>query len=255
MISIITPTLNSERYLEECIDSVYSQGVPVQHIIVDGGSTDKTKEIAFRHPCTFITKKGSTQTEAINIGLKLASGQILGWLNSDDIYEPEALRIVMEFFSKNPQADLVYSDCWSIDEKGKLAGMWDTNEFSRFRNLNYFQMIPQPTSFFRASVLRNIGYLSEKYNYAFDYDFYVRVAKDYSHEPDYYMKAAKAFNIMRIPGEPLACFRLHSESKTKSHAEKFEPEIREIKKEHGATIPHWMAKGLNRAIGLYKRRL
>jgi glycosyltransferase involved in cell wall biosynthesis len=242
-ISIVTPTYNTGEFIERTILSVKNQGYPeYEHIIVDAGSKDATAEIAGKYPSlNYVIEPGCTQSEALNIGFRMVSGGIVGWINSDDVYNPGAFRKVSDFMDAHPQVDMVYSDCRFINENDKEIGIWRTAPFSYFRNLNYAQMVPQQTIFFRREVFEKVGFINEKYNYAMDYDFIVRVSKE--------------CRVARMPGEALASFRLHGVSKTVSQRGKFEPEVLEIRRKHGAIVPYGLFKVAHAAIGLFKKRL
>ncbi len=116
-----------------------------------------------------------------------------------------------------------------------------TAPFNYFRNLNYAQMIPQQTIFFRKSVLGKVGYIDESYSYAMDFDFLVRISKK--------------CRIAYVPNEFFARFRLHSSSKTMAQRKKFEPEVIKIRGLHGAVVPYPIVKLAQWAIGLVKKRL
>lgn len=242
-ISIVTPTYNTGKFIERTILSIKNQNYPnYEQIIVDAGSNDETLSIIERYPeLTYIIKEKCNQSEAINIGLKKATGEIIGWLNSDDVYEPETFSKVVAFFEKHPEAELVYSDCIFIDEEDKVLGEWKTAPFNYFRNLNYAQMIPQQTIFFRRTILDKVGYLDEKLNFAMDFDFLVRISK--------------VCKIVYMSHEILARFRLHSSSKTMSQRKKFEPETIMIRKRHGAVVPYPVFKIIHGIIGIFKKRL
>ena len=241
-ISIITPSYNQGKYIERTILSVKNQNYPnYEHIIIDGGSTDETFDVIRKYPEIKLIVKKSNQSEALNIGFKAADGNIVGWINSDDIYLPGAFGNAVKFLNSNDTISMVYSDCQFIDETDAVVGKWVTDSFDYFRNLNYAQMIPQPTIFFRRSVFDRVGYIEETLNYAMDLDFFIRVSK--------------SCKIVRVPQVQFAAFRVHSNSKTVSQRKKFEPEIIKIRKNHGAIIPYYLVRLVQDTVGLVKKRL
>jgi glycosyltransferase involved in cell wall biosynthesis len=242
-ISIVTPSFNSGEFIERTIMSVKTQCYDsYEHIIVDAGSTDGTEAIVKKYPnIVFIIKEKCPQSEALNIGFKKATGEIIGWINSDDVYVYGAFKAVAKYLEEQPDVDMVYSDCMFIDENDNELMLWKTADFSHFRNLNYAQMIPQQTIFFRKSVFSKIGYLDESLNYAMDYDFLIRVSK--------------CCKIKYLKKVVLARFRLHSSSKTMAQRKKFEPEVIRIRSKYGAVIPYQIVKIIQCVIGLMKKRL
>jgi len=119
-VSIVTPSFNQGKYIEETIKSVVNQTYKnIEHIIIDNESDDGTIEILkkYRH-LKWLSEKDKGQTNAINKGIKMSSGEIIAWLNSDDLYYEDAAEIVVEFFQANQDIDMVYGNCMLIDEKG-----------------------------------------------------------------------------------------------------------------------------------------
>lgn len=206
LISIVTPSFNQGRFLEETIRSVLLQGYPnLEYIIVDGGSTDNSIEIIKQYEpwLTFWTsEKDRGQSHAINKGLKKSRGDIFAYLNSDDIYLPGTVQKIARYFHRNPSVDIVYGDCRIIDEKSNEISQWCSRPFDLFSEL-CINFIYQPTSFIRHRVMTTIGDFDENLHYTMDIDYWYR--------------AACYFNFEYF-SELLACFRLSSESKTgKSH--------------------------------------
>jgi len=203
LVSIITPVLNGIKYLEPCLQSVLSQSYPrIEHIFVDGCSTDGTLEMlksyAARYPdrIRFISERDSAVGEAWNKGVKLAKGEILGWLGSDDMSEPGAVQAVIEFFVTHPGAYFVFGDCNIINEKGELLRKYPTKDFNLEELLNNSCMVPTPSSFYRREVIEEIGYYNTNGN---DYEFLIR--------------AAEVFLIYRIK-KVLSNFRIRKDSQT-----------------------------------------
>lgn len=188
-VSVITPTLNSSRFVEDTMRTVAMQrenGIGVQHLIIDGGSTDTTSSIVatYAHPdTTFIVEKDNGPTEAINRGLSMANGEFLCWLNSDDAYAPNALSRAVAKLERHPNASFCFGHCPIIDETNREIRKTITLvkelcfpiscRFS-IRTLNY---ISQPAMVFRKSAFLNAGPLRTDMYAAWDYEFILRLWK------------------------------------------------------------------------------
>lgn len=187
LVSIVTPSYNQARYLEETIRSVLAQRSAangtfrLEYIIVDGASTDGSQEIISRYADQFawwVSEADQGQAQAINKGFQHAQGEILGWLNSDDLYLPSAIQQAVEIFQTNPQLGLVFGDALSIDEQGhpihRLSfGNWGLAELIRYR------VICQPAVFFRRSAWDSVGGLDESYHYMLDHLLWIQIARQY----------------------------------------------------------------------------
>ncbi len=192
LISIITPVKNGARYLEQCIQSVLGQTYPhIEHIFVDGVSTDGTLEILrkfhgrFPDRIKFISEpdqgSGECWNGAINAwnkGWKIARGEVLGWLGADDYYEPDTAMIINNFFNNNPNACFVFGRCNTIDETGKRIYAYPQQRYSLDSLINDGNIIPAPSAFYRKKVIRKIGDLDVGMNAA-DYDYWIRVGKQF----------------------------------------------------------------------------
>jgi glycosyltransferase involved in cell wall biosynthesis len=216
-ISIITPSFNQAEYIPTTIDSVLSQDYPhLEYIIIDGGSTDGTLDILdFRFPildCSkskiqnpkskihWFSEPDNGQAEAINKGFKKSTGEIVAWLNSDDIYMPQALHRVADFFSHHPHVDVVYGDYHLIDEKDDIILSKQEIPFDYHILLYGLDYISQPTVFLRRSLFDRVGYLDESLHYGLDWEYWLRISKhggSFAHIPHY-----------------LAATRWHVEAKT-----------------------------------------
>jgi glycosyltransferase involved in cell wall biosynthesis len=220
LLSIITPSFNQGRFLEETIRSVLLQGYPhLQYIIVDGGSTDGSVEVIERYSpwlSSWISEPDKGQAEAINKGFQCASGDIVAWINSDDTYPRDAVFQAVTFLMEYPSCDLVFGHCNMVDERGWTLWAWLSGAFDVNRQLCEGNIIPQPAVFFRHAVLERAGLLSERLHYAFDYEFWLRVAL-----------VAEICGLPRI----LANFRYHSSSKSVSETGEFRNETERILKE------------------------
>jgi glycosyltransferase involved in cell wall biosynthesis len=207
-ISIVTPSLNQGAYLDETLESIRSQNYPaVEHLVLDGVSTDETVALLkaktgseWRH-LYWISEPDGGCTQALNKGIRLASGDIIGWLNSDDRYREGCLETVAKVFEQHPDIDIVYGDFTFMDEQGNHLRVRREIEFNRLV-LFYHRIssIPSTSTFFRRRIFDEGNFFDESLQFAMDYEFFVRLANK-----GYRYKHIRAL---------LADFRLHSKSKT-----------------------------------------
>lgn len=204
-LSIITPSYNQSKYLEKTIKSVIDQGYPnLEYIIIDGGSRDSSVSIIKsyeKYINYWVSEKDTGQSNAINKGFMVATGDILAWINSDDEYYPDCFMKVTNFFNQNPDVDLIYGDAVVIDQDGSFIKHRKEIKFDRIMGFlhGFGAIIPQPTVFFRSHVLKQVGFLNETIFYNMDGDYWGRVAK--------------MFKIVHI-NSFLAKMRFHSQAKT-----------------------------------------
>lgn len=190
LISIVTPSYNQAKFIRATIDSVLSQNYPnLEYIVIDGGSSDQTVKIlqSYGTKIRWISEKDAGQADAINKGLRLAEGDVLAYLNSDDIYLPGALNRVGEYYACT-KADWITGDCVVMDEKGKLSkNNWLISGYKRFLMALYSpltlriadSMLPQPSTFWSRRAYKHIGEFNSRYRYVMDYDYWLRMAKHY----------------------------------------------------------------------------
>jgi hypothetical protein len=196
LVSIVTPVLNAARFLKEAIESVLSQDYAfVEYIVVDGGSTDGTLEIldSYRGRLEYISGKDGGPSDAVHRGFTRARGDILAWLNADDIYLPGAVRLALDLLTAHPNVDVVYGDAYWIDEDGGRIGRYPTRQFDA-RLLERECFICQPAAFFRAAAYRDCC-LNPQVMLPFDYDLWIRMAK-------------RGYHFTAL-AHSLACSRLH----------------------------------------------
>ncbi|MEE8471430.1 MAG: glycosyltransferase family 2 protein [Dehalococcoidia bacterium] len=204
MVSIVTPSLNQGRFIEETILSVKNQTYPrIEHIVVDGGSTDETLDILRKYGDSLIwmSEPDSGQSDAINKGWRMANGEILAYLNSDDTYMPWAVQTAVEFLAENPGVAMVYGNGDFTNEHGEVTRHYETSEFDLKRMLCSHNHVPQPTVFFRKEVLDEIGYFDTELHLAMDQDYWIRISVK--------------FRIEHVP-KTLATMRFHPGAKIPS---------------------------------------
>ena len=187
-ISVITPSYNQAQFIEQTIQSVLSQGYPnLEYIVMDGGSTDGTLEILRKYAdhLYWVSEPDRGQSHAINKGFARASGDVLAFLNSDDLYEPGALLSVGSYFAAHPEVFWLTGWCRTIDAQGKeirRLSTWYKMFWLLFRSytvLLVLDYISQPATFWRREVIDKVGGFDESLHYAMDYDYSLRVGKYY----------------------------------------------------------------------------
>jgi glycosyltransferase involved in cell wall biosynthesis len=264
-VSIVTPSYNQGCFLEETIRSVLLQGYPnLEYIVMDGGSTDQSVRILCAYEAwlaSWVSKPDAGQSDAINRGFAQSAGEILGWLNSDDVYEPGAIHRVAAHFVQNPQSGLLYGNGWYIDVSGHRTNRctW-VRPFDRKRLLT-FNFVLQPAAFWRRSLWEQAGQLEVAYHWAMDWEWLIRATR--VQHPDY------------VPVD-LARWRLAPGIKTQSGGELRGAEIAAISRHYGGLLqptylvyrfdqiassmlarlrPGWSRSILQRAIALVDRSL
>ncbi len=178
--SIITPSYNQADYLEHTICSVLGQDYPdLEYIIVDGGSTDGSVEIIQRYTdrlAWWVSEPDKGQADAINKGFKRATGDIVAWLNSDDMYAPGALADAFAVFEANPDTGMVYGNAVSFDRDGNPLNDLRIDDWT-LQDLVAFNIICQPAVFMRREVLEQAGYLDDEYHMMLDHHLWLRIAQ------------------------------------------------------------------------------
>lgn len=183
LVSIVTPVLNGIKYLEICIQNVLNQTYAhIEHIFVDGGSTDGTLEILLeykaRYPdrIRFISEPDRGVGDALNKGIKMARGEILGWLDTNDVYEPDAVMTAVEFFKLNPNAYFVFGGCNIINEAGEVIGELAIRDGNFKDVINGKEYISLSAAFYKREVLDRVGPFNTLGN---NFDFWIRVAQQF----------------------------------------------------------------------------
>jgi hypothetical protein len=179
-VTIVTPSYNQADFLESTIRSVLGQDYPeLEYLIVDGGSKDGSVEIIKRyadHLAWWVSERDAGQAEAINKGLRRAHGEVVAWLNSDDIYLPGAIQQAVDAFHEHPTAGLVFGDAITMDAQGKPISRLSFGDWGLL-DLVSFRIICQPAVFMRRAVLEKSGYLESSYHYMLDHHLWIRMAR------------------------------------------------------------------------------
>ena len=177
-VSIVAPSLNQGRFIERSILSVLNQEHPgLEYLVVDGGSTDETLSILRRYEgaLRWVSEPDRGQADAVNKGLLAATGDVIGWLNSDDVYRPKAVETVCAFLAARPDIDVVYGEADLIDEHDQVLGRYYTRPWNRAR-LRDTDFLCQPAVFFRRRVIEHYGLLDDQLQYCMDYEYWLRLA-------------------------------------------------------------------------------
>jgi glycosyltransferase involved in cell wall biosynthesis len=229
--SIVTPSLNQGAFIGEALESVKRQAwADMEHLVIDGGSSDNTvgalKSYSGRQHwghLRWTSEPDRGQSHALNKGFAAASGDIVGWLNSDDRYLPGCFERVAKVFEEHPEADIVYGDYRFIDEYGKVQRVRREIEFNRFVLLYHRVLyIPSTTTFFRRRIFDQGYFLDERLHFALDAEFFMRLARN-------------GFNFRHVRAL-LADFRFQPDSKTCSSPQKQLQEKRAIMENYSAVL-------------------
>ena len=209
LVSIITPSFNQANYLEQTLRSVLEQDYArIEYIVIDGGSTDGSVEIIRKYKDRFaywVSEKDNGQAEAINKGLVRAKGEIVAWLNSDDYYLPNTISEVVKAFEENPDILMVYGDVLAVDEQGQTINVLKYKQLS-FEDLLCFQIIGQPSVFFRRAALEKAGLLDASLHFLLDHHLWLRIAQQ--------------GKILHVP-QTWSAARYHAEAKNRAKAAEF----------------------------------
>ncbi|MER2511855.1 MAG: glycosyltransferase family 2 protein [Nitrosomonas ureae] len=231
LVSVLTPSFNSEAFIEETIASVKVQDYPrIEHIIVDGGSSDSTVNILRGHShLRWISEPDQGQSDALNKAFSMAKGDIIGWLNADDLYEPNIIMSIVAYFADHPDAMVVYGNCSVFDPDGSVIEYWHGpyDRLKLFEPWRGFHGAFQPAIFYRRELIERIGGWMVDLHYVMDYDILLR-ASEYCD-----------FDYLNVD---IARFRRHPQQKGALAWHKF---VREFDL---SVERHWRGKGVIRQL-------
>jgi GT2 family glycosyltransferase len=206
--AIVTPSFNQGRFIKATIDSVLGQNYPaLDYLVKDAGSQDETLATLKSYGADLRWRQETDrgQAHAINDAFRHVDGELMGWLNSDDVLAPHALAAVADYFETHRDVDIVYGHRVFIDASGLEIGRAVLPPHNS-KTLRYADYVPQETLFWRRHVWEKLGGLDESFQYALDWDFLLRAS-------------AAGFKFARIP-RFLACFRIHQRQKTSAWLER-----------------------------------
>jgi glycosyltransferase involved in cell wall biosynthesis len=230
-VTVVTPSFNQGRFLSRTVRSVLDQQFDgeLEYLVRDGGSGDETVSIlgGFGERIDWTSAPDGGQADAVNQGLSRATGDIVGWLNSDDIYYPGAIAAACAAFDADPAADLVYGNANHIDEQDRVLEPYPVEDWD-FERLISTCYLCQPAVFFRKSVVERFGGLDRSLRYAMDYDYWLRLA-------------SKGAKFRRVPAT-LAGSRLYASNKTLGSRRAVHAEINGVLRRHLRRVPdRWLA--------------
>lgn len=224
-VSIVTPTYNQGRYVARTVRSVLLQDYPnLEYLFLDGGSTDGTMaevEPYLKRFAYWRSERDGGQADAVQEGLRRASGDVMAYLNSDDVLAPGAVRRVVRFFERHPDVDAVYSHRVVIDENDRIVSTWLLPPHSNYL-ISRWDLLPQETCFWRRKLFERAGNVDSSMAFALDYDLFVR-----------YMRAGRFARLNAF----LGAFRRHGASKTVSQMDSIgKAEIEVVMRRYGIRV-------------------
>lgn len=246
LVSVVTPSFNQGEFIEDNLLSVLKQDYPVaEHIVVDGGSADETVDILqkyeARYKLRWVSEPDSGQTDALLKGFTMARGEIIGWLNSDDMYfDRSALSFVVSQFRKDPATDILYGDDIAVDENNRILRVRRIFDW-KYTKLLQGLSISQPAAFLSRYVVRDNN-LDRSLHHAMDLEFWLRLGKRYRFR-----------HVKRI----LAAFRIHKRAKSTALRDTAKAEAKRVLAAYGQDfgIRYYLLRYLSNLPGLVLRRV
>ena len=222
-ISVVTPSYNQAPYIRDTIESILDQQYPnMEYFVIDGGSSDGTQDIIREYQDRidwWVSEKDKGQSDAINKGFRRSSGELLCWVNSDDVLFPGCLDTISGLYLQKGKPDILHANCALIDENGFIIRLYRLPRETRFFLNRGVWVTPPPAVFFKANLLRKVGYLDTKFQFSMDLDLWLRIIQ--------------AGGEIAFSPKYLGGFRWHQASKTvkavmKKKKTEESPETREI---------------------------
>lgn len=225
-LSFVIPTRNQAPFLRQCIDSCFAQQIPESEVVVvDGASSDHTVEVlkSYGQRIRWVSEPDRGQSDAINKGIRMASGDVIAWINSDDYYrEPGVItRLLQEL---KPGIDIVYGNGERVDVEGRPLGPYNAREIHRVEDILIYpaSFVLQPTLLFRRSLFLAVGGLDEKLHYSMDYELWIRM-----------FGAAQG---SRFVPQTVACARYHTDAKSVAAMGKQIREVARVKQRYAKEL-------------------
>lgn len=250
LVSIVTPSFNQAAYLEAAMASVLEQDyMPIEYIVIDGASTDRTTELVKRHAkklAYWVSEADRGQTDAINKGFAKAKGTYFAWLNADDRLKPQAVREAVTFLEAHPEVGMVYGDADYIDSQGRTIGRFPAAQTDLAGLRRGYVHIPQQAALWRADLWRQVAPLDAAFTFAMDYDLWVRLAR--------------ISKLQYLP-RPWAEFRLHADSKTIQNDQRAWDEMLKVHWREGGSVfsiivaKYWLRRLVAPLIHARRRRM
>jgi len=220
-ITVVTPSYNQGKFIETTIRSVLDQGYPnLEYIIVDGGSTDESVDIIRRYEkqlAWWVSEKDKGASDAIAKGFSRATGSILAYLNSDDLYLPGSLQTIAETM-QDPEVDVAYGNMYWIGTDGAIIGEQRQTPFKPMAYLYGGSTLQQPATFWKKELYQKCGAMDPSYHFAFDTDLFVRFA----------LGGARFKHVNRL----IASFRIHPQSKSSTQLEVCSRELQRLRQKY-----------------------
>ncbi len=227
-ITVVTPSLNQGAFVERTVRSVLDQegDFDLEYLVYDAGSTDGTIDVLrrYEHRLRLVVEPDGGQSSAVNKGLRAATGDLVGWVNSDDLLYPGALARVAAAFSARPEIAWLHGRCEIVDEHDRPIRRWLSaykdlrcRRYSR-RSLLVENFVSQMTVFWRRSAMERVGYLDESMRYSFDYEYWLRLSGlgDPAYLPErlaafrWYAASKSGSSFVRQFEEDAEAFRRHA---------------------------------------------
>lgn len=227
LVSIVTPSFNQGQFIRHTIKSVLEQDYPrLEYWVIDGGSTDQTLNILREYEADsrfhWLSEPDKGQAHAISKGWQKSTGQILAWLNADDLYRPQAVTKAVKALAAHPQAALVCGGAYVIDELGQQIGQIPAPYLNLDDMLKMQSFLPQPAVFMQADFIKTVGGINISLHYAMDFDLFLRLA---------------AVAPLHYTNDYLAEYRFHQTSKTSTHFYKLRKEAAHVVYDFFKTTP------------------